>query len=182
MKGSIAVGLLVCLAGSAASGTADAAVAQFVRTVNAVDNCQAFTPGPSNTIRNRVTGAENVGTVPIAIACNFAHDQNGAAGNTFIKQVRLFFTNNTGATTTMNCTLLTGPGPNGVVGSGAIFASTKSVSIANGTWGEVTWTQADNPTSGAVDLGNYMVGVNCTLPPNVVFTTTQIIWNADNGV
>lgn len=37
---------------------------------NAVNYCQAFTPGPANTIRNRVVGAENIGP-PIAVACDF---------------------------------------------------------------------------------------------------------------
>lgn len=159
---------------------ANAAVATHLRVANAVDNCQAFTPGPSNTIRNRVTGAENVGSVPIAVACNFGTSWNGASSNTKLTEVDLFFTNESGAAVTISCTLLTGGGAH--VTGGPAYAVTKTLNLPNAYSSQLNWTTADNPTSGATDLGNWMVGTNCTLPPGVTLNTTQVVWQADNGI
>ena len=181
MKTVVLVGALAgSVAALAASPSANAAVVTQFSVANAVDNCQAFTPGPSNTIRNRVTGAENVGSVPIAVACNFATSNNGAASNTKLTEVDLFFTNDSGVAVTISCTMLTGGGTR--VTGGPAYAVTKTLDLPNASSSFLRWTAADNPTTGAVDLGNWMVGTNCTLPPGIVLNTTQVVWNADNGI
>ena len=181
MKRIVAIALALSAAGVLLDvSPAQAAQAQYYRYANAVDNCQAFTPGPSNTIRNRVVGAENVGTVPIAVACNFPLIQNGASTNSKLNYVAMWFTNANSSDVTVNCVLLTGTGngPNG----GTVFSSAQSVSVGPGASYYAVWGSTANPTPGATDLGNYLVGTNCTLPPNVTISATIVGWSADNGI
>jgi hypothetical protein len=62
-------------------GHARAVVLTHHLFANGVDFCQAFTPGPANTIRNRVVGPENVGTAPINVACDFFSEYNGTGSS-----------------------------------------------------------------------------------------------------
>ncbi len=157
---------------------AEAAVAIHVVHGNPVNFCQAFTPGPANTIRNRVVGSENIGAT-IAVACNFAHMTNGAAGTQLPYRLSLWFSNNTSSPITITCTMLTG-----LQGDNGAYAVTKSVNVAaNGQRsGNIAWTQADNPTAGATTLGDDLIGANCTLPTGGVINDTYFYWNMDNGV
>ena len=169
---TLGLGIIFC------SPNADAAVATHSSFSNAVNNCQAFTPGVSNTIRNRVIGAENIGS-PIALACNFNSLFNGAAGNTQLQSVALYFSNG-GAATTVTCVLLTGMAPGW--SSGSAYTVSKSVAIGAGGTGALSWTAADNPNAGATDLGNLMVGVNCTMATNMTLSGSELHWTANNGV
>jgi len=170
---TLGLGIVFC------SPNADAAVATHSSFSNAVNNCQAFTPGVTNTIRNRVIGAENVGSSPIALACNFNSVFNGAAGNTQLQSVALYFSNG-GAATTVTCVLLTGMASGWI--SGSAYTVSKSVAIGAGGTGALSWTAADNPAPGSTDLGNLMVGVNCTMPTNMTLSGSELHWTADNGV
>ncbi len=140
------------------------AVGRYI-TSNAVDKCQAFTPGVTNTIRNRVVGAENVGAGPIAVACVFELNEIAGAGSVDVSNVQLYFVNGGGAPTTVTCTLLTGnsngPGPS--VG-GAQTLTTASMAAAGGT---------GNVAFGGVG-GVFGVGVNCNLPSSVTIAATLI--------
>lgn len=182
MNNMLKSGLLTLGLGIAFCPTdAGAALVNHTAFSNAVNHCQAFTPGPSNTIRNRVIGSENIGD-PIAVACNFTTLLNGAPGNTNITSVAIFFTNNSGVPASVTCTLLTGTSA-GIAGAGVTYAVAKSTpAIAAGGASSVLWTTADNPTPGATDMGNLLVGVNCTLPTSVIMSATRVIWTADNGV
>ena len=171
---TLGLGIAVC------SANANAALATHATWSNALNYCGAFTPGISNTIRNRVIGVENIGTSPIAVACNYASFFNGAPGNSSLHTVNIFFTNNSADPVQVTCTLLAGT--SGSISSGSSYAVTKTVPIAAGSPATIGWTVADNPTAGAVDLGNLMVGVNCNLPSNVVMSATNLRWTADNGV
>jgi len=157
-----------------------ALVATSTTYSNAVNYCQAFTPGPSNTIRNRVIGSENIGA-PIAVACNFQTTTNGSAtaAQTRLKAVRVIFTNNGTASATVSCTMLTGSSA-GVTTAG--YAVTKTLAMAAGAAGAIDYTTADNPTAGSPDLGNLLVGVNCILPTNVILSATVLQQSLDNGV
>lgn len=181
MNNMIKVGLLTVGLGLALQAAeANAAVATYTTYSNAVNYCQAFTPGPSNTIRNRVIGSENIGT-PIALACNLESMFNGAAGNTNLKTLQVYFSNGSTAATTVTCTMLTGTSTG--LSAGTVYSVPKtSGSIPAGSAGVLTWTQADNPTSGAVDFGNLLVGVNCNVPTNVTISVISTQWSADNGV
>lgn len=174
---TVALGLGLHAADSSAT------VATSATYSNAVNYCQAFTPGPSNTIRNRVIGAENIGAT-IAVACNFHTTTNGSAtaGQTNLNYVRVLFTNNSTAATTVSCTLLTGTSAGVTTGFTGYAVTKTTTSFAPGAANSVTFTPADNPTAGAVDLGNILVGVNCTLPTNVILSATVLRQSLDNGV
>lgn len=170
---TLGLGIALCPA------DANAAVTAHWSYANAVGLCQAFTPGPTNTIRNRVAGAENIGA-PIAVACNFTSLTNGAPGNTFPEFVGVYFHNGTGADGSVTCTLLTGT-PS-IPFLGPTYTVTKMVEVPAGGIQFIGWDAADNPAPGAIDLGAIVVGVNCTLPTNFTMTTTGVRWSADNGV
>lgn len=164
------------------SAEANAVIATHNSYSNSVNYCDAFAPGPSNTLRNRVIGVENIGPDPIAVACNYASFFNGAAGNTRIHTIQVYFLNNNGTgSAAVTCTLLTGNTAG--VGAGTVYTSTKTTAaFAAGTQGGLSWSVADNPQQPATDLGNVLVGINCTLPTNIVMTTHALGWTADNGV
>lgn len=177
MKTVVNVGLSVIAIALAFPGQAQAAVAEHVVVSNSVNYCQAFTPGPSNTIRNRVVGAENIGST-INVACNFPLLNNGAAGGTVPTELEVWFSNNGTAAVTVSCTLLTG-----YQGDTAAYAVTKSVAIPVGTAQRfLSWAAADNPTSGATTLGSSLIGINCSMPTNAVINDTYVFWQMDNGV
>ena len=88
-----------------ASQTALAEQSHYVSS-NAVDKCQAFTPGVTNTIRNRVAGAENVGTQTIAVACDFELSETYGLGTATVDNVFVYIKNGSAASMTVNCTLL----------------------------------------------------------------------------
>lgn len=156
-----------------------AVVAHSVRG-NAVNYCQAFTPGPANTIRNRVVGAENIGP-PIAVACDFQSMDNGGVSSEWPNRLTVYFANNNPSTTiTVTCTMLTS-----YQGSPSAYAVTKTtVAIpAGGTSQRILyWTVADNPNAAATDLGSAFIGINCTLPTGAVINQAYLIWDQDNGI
>lgn len=171
---TLAIGLAVV------SVNANAAVATHTVYSNAVNYCQAFTPGISNTIRNRVIGSENIGEAPIAVACNFPTSVNGAAGNTRLTAVSVFFSNGAAVQQAMTCTLLAGASSG--ISAGTAWSVTKSINVSANSANLLTWSTADNPTEGATDMGNYLIGVNCTLAKNMTLSATAVTWTADNGV
>lgn len=180
MNNMIKAGLLtVGLGLTLQASDANAGIANYTSFSNAVNYCQAFTPGPSNTIRNRVIGSQNIGA-PIAVACNFQTMINGAPGSTTLQRINLSFSNGAAAAATVSCTLLTGTSAG--IGGGANYAVTKSVVVHPGSASGITFATADNPTPGATDLGHVLVGVNCTLPTNMTMSMIQLTGTADNGV
>ncbi len=141
-----------------ATAPANATIGHYYSS-NAVDKCQAFTPGVSNTIRNRVVGAQNVGTAAIAVACVFEMDQLYGEGTVTTDEIFIRFNNGDTSQASISCTLL--PGSNGTYGT----AVNATVVIAAGANGTATFTGPWNV---------YGIGVNCTLPPNVTITSTII--------
>ena len=139
----------------------------------------------TNTIRNRVTGAENVGSAPIAVACTMPTLRNGApngnANGIRPANVSIYVANGTSSAMSVTCVMLTGAGPYGP-SAGAVYSVSRTISVNPGSYNAASFTPADNPTSGATDLGNVLAGVNCTLPPGGIITTVQVNWLADNGV
>jgi len=181
MTSMLKMGLMTLAIGAAFhSADSSAVVASQTSFSNAVNYCQAFTPGVSNTIRNRVIGSENVGTAPIAVACNFATQMNGAAGNTQLHDIAIYFSNGGTTDATMSCTFLAGTSAG--VSSGAAYTVTKTALVPAGNAYFLSWDATDNPTAGSTDFGNLLVGVNCILPPKMTLGATVISWDADNGV
>lgn len=181
MNNGLKLGLLSVAAGLAMhAGNANAEVALHTFSGNAVNYCQAFTPGPSNTIRNRVVGAENVGPNVMNVACNFASLYNGDM-NSGSSPVGLwvYFSNNKTVDLTVKCTLLTS-----YQGSETAYMVTKSVVVPAGSQAteSLSWTAEDNPAENATDLGSDLVGINCTLPVGAVINDTYLDWAMDNGI
>jgi hypothetical protein len=167
--------LTLAIAGCLATAhDAQAAVASYTLVANAPAHCQAFTPGPSNTVRNRVVGSENVGTA-MNIACTFEMVRSSTSSN--VNGVTLWFSNNLGGTINVSCTLLTGY--QGM--SGAVVLN-KTVPVTVGVQNYMFFSATDTSNPADSDLGNTIVGVNCTLPQGAVINDTYINWTDENGV
>lgn len=167
---------LLTIALGSVFGAANAEVVVYQSGANAPARCQAFTPGPSNTIRNRVVGSENVGTAPIAVACAFEVESAETSSNAIATQ--MFFSKNSAGTATVNCTLLTGwQGADGSV----LVNKTVDVTQGQDDQSEIFYTGDDLPTP-ETDLGFTIVGVNCTVPQGVVINDTYVYWADENGV
>ena len=165
---TLACGLVLGPTGSANAGL----LLEHAFHSNAVNYCQAFTPGPSNTVRNRVVGVENIGAAPVAVACAF-HSQESLL-YTEPRELTLFVSNTGSATISINCTLLVGS-----FGEPGAYAVSRSATVAgNSVPGQfIRFTAADNPTPAATTLGSQLVGVNCTLPPGGGINDTELVWD-----
>lgn len=142
---------------------------------NAPGRCQAFTPGPTNTVRNRVVGSENIGA-PMAVACDFETTFSEVSTNPIL--IDMWFSNNgTAGPITVNCTMLSG----WQGAPGAVLVN-KSVSVTNIEQSEISFSPDDTPDTSDTDLGFLLVGVNCTLPTHAVINDTYVYWADDNGV
>jgi hypothetical protein len=150
-------------------GASPAALAEQSHYVssNAVDKCQAFTPGVTNTIRNRVAGAENVGTQPIAVACAFEVSETYGLNSATVDSVYVYLKNGSANEVTISCTLL--PGTNWA-SDGVGTLVTQSATLAPGGTGAVTY-------EGTWDV--YGIGVNCNLPPQGTIQGTVIRYRND---
>ena len=176
MNNSFKAGLLTIAVGMAfASADSNAALVSYGSAANAPARCQAFTPGPTNTVRNRVVGSENIGA-PIAVACSFEVTVSNASTNA--SAIDMWFSNN--ATTgpiTVNCTMLSG----WQGAAGAVLVN-KSVGVVNGEQSEISFDATDTPDPADTDLGFVIVGVNCTLPTSAVINDTYVFWGDEDGV
>lgn len=141
---------------------------------SAMAHCQAFTPGVTNTINNRVIGAENVGTKSVGIACAFEVDAAAMTADG-VQSVTLFMNNHGTAAFNVPCTLAVGP-----EGDFSYFIS-KTTTVTPGTQGSVTFTPAD-AASADVGFGDYLVGLTCNLPPKSIVNDTYVAYSVDNGV
>lgn len=154
---------------------ANAALVAYTSAANAPGRCQAFTPGVTNTIRNRVVGSENIGS-PIAVACDFEVELSNTSTNAV--EVEMWFSNNgTAGPLTVNCTML-----NGWQGADGAVAVNKSVVVTAGAQSDIVFNSDDTPDPSDTDLGFVLVGVNCTLPTNAVINDTYVSWFDENGV
>lgn len=153
-----------------ASAPTGAALVEVTNSAIAPARCQAFTPGTTNTIRNRVAGAENIGA-ELALACSFENIGTIDGGYSVAVGVRLV--NNSSQSMTISCTNL--QGFFGAVGS----TITKSATLAAGAGQRLTFSAADTPSTTDSDLGSFFSGVNCTMPTNAVMTQTDLTWEDD---
>jgi len=167
--------LTIAIAGCvAAAHDARAAVVNYTLVANAPAHCQAFTPGPANTVRNRVVGSENVGAA-MNVACTFEMVRSSTSSN--VSSVTLWFSNNLGGSVNVSCTLLTG-----YQGMSGATVLNKSVAVSVGVQNYMSFTASDTSNPADTDLGNTIVGVNCTLPQGAVINDTYISWTDENGV
>lgn len=178
MNNLVKIAALTALVGAAlVPSTGEAAVVQRQSIANAPARCQAFTPGVSNTIRNRVIGSENVGTNPLAVACAF--EKPSGTGISNITGVQAYFSTNTGSSLTVTCTMLTGW--QGMAGAVAVTKSTLVTTATSNA--QITFTAADTPSTTDTDLGtSNEVGINCTLPFGAVLNDTYLRYSEEDGV
>lgn len=154
--------------------TAQAAVTGASMHFNGPAVCQAFTPGPTNTIRNRVLGAENVGTSTVNVACDLI--SRLSTGSTALTGVSMWFSNNNpSGTITVTCTVLTGyqTGPN--------QAFTRTANVTVGSQSNISFAPTDFGSS-LTEFPGYLAGVNCALPPGGVINDIHTYQNEENGV
>ena len=146
------------------SAPASAETGHYVSS-NAVDKCQAFTPGVTNTIRNRVVGAENVGANPIAVACAFELSEMYGASSAIVDNVIMYFRSSNLAPIDVSCSLLPGDHANGL---GTVTNNTVSVPAGG---------NASINFAGPHSV--FAIGVNCIIPPNVTIVQTVIRYRND---
>jgi hypothetical protein len=162
------------------AGDARAGLATHISDSSAVNYCQAFTPGLSNTIRNRVIGSENVGKADIAVACNYATVTNtNDSSDQTLGAIYQVFANGSNDPVTISCTLLTGTP--GMDYFGDVYSATRTLELAPGAVDYIQFTGEDNPTPSA-SLMSTVVGVNCLLPPRVTMTEVELVWTAEDGI
>ena len=133
--------------------------------------CQAFTPGVTNTITNRVIGSENTGTKNISIACAFEVD-SGTMTGAGVQWVSIVLNNHGLDPFDVKCTLATGF-------EGAFnFSIAKTTQVDPGVPVAVVFTPADG---GSADdgFGDYLVGLTCVLPPKAIVNDTYVAYSVD---
>jgi hypothetical protein len=157
------------------SADSNAAMVVYGSAANAPGRCQAFTPGITNTIRNRVIGAENVGS-PIAVACDFETTFSEISTNALAVDMWFSYNGSSGPVN-VSCTML-----NGWQGAEGAVLVNKVASVASGEQSEIEFTSDDTPDETDTDLGFLLVGVNCTLPTNAVINDTYVYWADEDGV
>lgn len=163
--------LAAALVTTVAAMDAKAVVLEHSFSANAVNVCAAFTPGITNTIRNRVVGVENVGP-PLAVACSFQSMNNILSSDP--KRLVLFFSNTSASGFEINCTLLSSSfdSPGGYIVNKSVAVPAGSISAHS-----IEFTAADNPTPLATTLGSRLLGVNCTLPTGGFINETRVYWD-----
>lgn len=157
-----------------AAAGARAATEAYINDANAPARCQAFNPGPSNTVRNRVTGSENIGAA-MNVACAFENVSSFDYA-TSVTEAGVQIINNGNAAFAVTCSELSGYFGD----SGAVINKT-SDSLAPGESQIVGFTADDTPDTGDTDLGSYAVGIVCNLPTHAVMGETYSIWYDEDG-
>lgn len=131
---------------------------------NGADKCAAFTPGITNTVRNRVSGAQNVGASPIAVACVFELDEITFGGTVDVNLVQVSMRNDSAVAVDVSCTMLPGSGTFGTAENQVVALS------ASGGTGSATF-------NGSWSV--FGIGVNCTLPTDVTIYQTVVRYDDD---
>ena len=166
---------LLTLVISAAFAPADGNAFEIPQVIasSAMAHCQAFTPGPTNTIRNRVIGSENIGNT-LAVACAFEVD-SGAMTEDGVQSISIVLNNHGTTSFDIPCTM--------AAGFEVAFTSfiSKTPTVDPSTQTLVDFTPADAGSS-ANGFGEYLVGLTCTLPKNGVVNDTYVSYSVDNGV
>ena len=147
----------------------------YINDANAPARCQAFAPGPTNTIRNRVTGAENIGAA-MNVACAFENVSSYDYGK-YPYAAGVQIANNGSAALTVTCSQLSG-----YFGDSGVIIHKTTGSVAPGASEYVEFTAADTPDTGDNDLGYYAVGIVCNLPSHGVIGETYVDWVDEDGV
>lgn len=166
--------MAVALGMAFAATTAGAAVVTYYNEGNAPGRCQAFTPGPTNTVRNRVSGSENIGAA-MNVACAF-ENVSSAINGSYTTSAGVTIYNNGNNTFTVNCSELSG-----YFGNVGTLLSKTSDSLAPGSDANIEFSADDTADTSDTDLGSYSVGVVCNLPTHAVMSDTWATWTDEDG-
>ena len=142
---------------------------------NAPSHCQAFAPGPTNTIRNRVTGAENTGAA-MNVACAF-ESIGGYASVQSVATAGVRVANNGSAEFSVSCSELSG-----YFGNAGTVLNKTSAGIAPGASASLDFSADDTPDEEDGDLGSYAVGIVCNLPTHGLLSDTHAAWDDEDGM
>ena len=170
---SCLVTLAVATAFAAAS--VRASTEAYINDANAPARCQAFTPGPTNTVRNRVTGSENIGAA-MNVACAYENLSSYDYG-TPVVSAGVQIANNGSVPFTVSCSELSG-----YFGDAGTVITKTSDTVAPGQSQYVDFDASDTPDSGDTDLGSYAVGIVCNLPTHAVMGETYSVWFDEDGI
>lgn len=148
----------------------------YSNDANAPARCQAFAPGPTNTVRNRVTGSENIGSAAMNVACAFESVSSFRYGaQPYAAGVQIINNGNTAFKVT--CSELSG-----YFDDAGVVLNKTTGSIAPGGSEFVEFTADDTPDTGDTDLGSYAVGIVCNLPTHAVMGETYSDWMDEDGI
>jgi hypothetical protein len=169
--------LMTAAVGAAFVATAtSAAVVTYYNEGNAPGRCQAFTPGPTNTVRNRVSGSENIGAA-MNVACAFENVSSAEGGSYSTSAGISLYNNSSSNTFSVNCSELSG-----YLGDAGTVLSKTSESMAPGGSATVEFSADDTADVSDTDLGSFDVGVVCNLPTNAAMTDTWATWTDEDGM
>jgi hypothetical protein len=172
--GSIVVAALAACAVLFAAG-AQASHQTYASDSNAPAHCQAFAPGPTNTVRNRVTGAENIGAA-MSVACAFesigSYDRIQPVATAGVQ-----VTNNGSGAVSVGCSELSGH-----FGDAGTVLNKTADGIAPGASAHIEFSAGDTPDEEDSDLGSYTAGIVCNLPTHAVIAGTHATWDDEDGI
>lgn len=161
--------LTIAISAVFAPAVSNAGIGQII-TSSAMAHCQAFTPGVTNTIRNRVVGSENIGAT-MAIACAFEVEQ-ATMTEDGVQAVWLTLNNHGATAFSVPCTLAVGP-------EGAFsYYINKTTIVEPSTPQQVTFSPED---AGSTDLGfkDWLVGLTCSMPKNAIMNDTNVSYEVN---
>jgi hypothetical protein len=126
----------------------------------AVGNCQAALPAYEGDVRKRPLALVNEGAAPVFVTCALAGEEVSLNVQSFATRI----SNASAAAVDVTCTA--------VVGDEAATAAyiPKTISLAPGTVGDLTWTGAD---VGGL-LTSKSIAFNCQLPPMAALNRNRV--------
>lgn len=129
-------GALACLVAlSAAPFPADAAFKTRVLWHAASAVCDTTNPELDSSMRRKANEFRNIGTEPIAVACGTMTDTLVIDGG--FSQLVVYLQNNRAGTASASCTINAGTAQD------TLYTNKKTVSVALGSIGSLSWTPAD---------------------------------------
>ena len=168
---SIAVGAAALVCGMGIVGSASAVVSTRDYLSHGNANCHSALPVFDANMRHRPMAFANDSTTASAfVTCDTEHMDNSNGAK--FSAVGVYFTNRSSATTSVNCTLVTGLVPFVTVK----FYPKVSTSMPPGVNGLVAWDVSDNAF---VKFG--FPTVSCNLPPSVEINIMRFEFEEEIG-
>lgn len=136
-----------------------------------VARCQGALPVFETQIRKRPLAIQNEGSASTFVTCGFEFDAYAAVDNSALI-ADVYFSNNTGAEVTVNCT-----GVTGWAGGDNEYVSFDVDIVANGSGvddgGNLYWEDTDFAAGG---MSSGLIAISCELPAGVGLNDTYVYW------